>query len=100
MPIQVLLVEDTPGDVRLTMEAFRDANELMRMHVASDGVKSIPVFIVTNSEAAAEVSTSYQNGAKCSHREPVQWDAFEGLAKCICDLWMTTVKLPKQRQSG
>ena len=26
MPIQVLLVEDSPGDVRLTQEAFRDAN--------------------------------------------------------------------------
>jgi chemotaxis family two-component system response regulator Rcp1 len=100
MPIQVLLVEDTPGDVRLTMESIRDANELIRTHVASDGVKSIPVFIVTNSGVAAEVSTSYQNGTKCRHREPVQWDAFEALAKSIHDLWMTTVKLPKQRQSG
>ena len=26
MPIEVLLVEDSPGDVRLTQEAFRDAN--------------------------------------------------------------------------
>ena len=26
MPMQVLLVEDSPGDVRLTQEAFRDAN--------------------------------------------------------------------------
>ena len=27
MPIQVLLVEDSPGDVRLTQEAFREANQ-------------------------------------------------------------------------
>ena len=27
MPIEVLLVEDSPGDVRLTQEAFRDANK-------------------------------------------------------------------------
>ena len=27
MPIEVLLVEDSPGDVRLTQEAFRDANQ-------------------------------------------------------------------------
>ena len=26
MPIEVLLVEDSPGDVRLTQEAFREAN--------------------------------------------------------------------------
>ena len=30
MPIEVLLVEDSPGDVRLTQEAFRDANRSIR----------------------------------------------------------------------
>ena len=28
-PIEVLLVEDSPGDVRLTQEAFRDVNQLV-----------------------------------------------------------------------
>ena len=37
--IQVLLVEDSPGDVRLTQEAFRDAN--VTIHVASDGVQAM-----------------------------------------------------------
>jgi CheY-like chemotaxis protein len=41
MPIEVLLVEDSPGDVRLTQEAFRDANSLIRLHVASDGVEAM-----------------------------------------------------------
>jgi chemotaxis family two-component system response regulator Rcp1 len=41
MPIQVLLVEDSPGDVRLTQEAFRDANPSIRLHVASDGVEAL-----------------------------------------------------------
>jgi two-component system, chemotaxis family, response regulator Rcp1 len=41
MPIQVLLVEDSPGDVRLTQEAFRDANPLVHLHVASDGVEAM-----------------------------------------------------------
>jgi hypothetical protein len=27
--IEVLLVEDSPGDVRLTQEAFRDVNQLV-----------------------------------------------------------------------
>jgi CheY-like chemotaxis protein len=39
--IQVLLVEDSPGDVRLTKEAFRDANVGIRLHVASDGVEAM-----------------------------------------------------------
>jgi chemotaxis family two-component system response regulator Rcp1 len=41
MPIEVLLVEDNPGDVRLTREAFRDANRSIRLHVASDGVEAM-----------------------------------------------------------
>jgi two-component system, chemotaxis family, response regulator Rcp1 len=39
--IQVLLVEDNPGDVRLTREAFRDAKVHLDMHVAADGVEAM-----------------------------------------------------------
>jgi CheY-like chemotaxis protein len=39
--LEVLLVEDNPGDVRLTREAFHDANPAMRLHVASDGVEAM-----------------------------------------------------------
>ena len=39
--IEVLLVEDSPGDVRLTREAFRDADVSIRLHVASDGVEAM-----------------------------------------------------------
>ena len=41
VPLQVLLVEDSPGDVRLTQEAFREANPSVRLHVASDGVEAM-----------------------------------------------------------
>jgi chemotaxis family two-component system response regulator Rcp1 len=41
MPIHVLLVEDSPGDVRLTQEAFRDADSTIRLHVAFDGVEAM-----------------------------------------------------------
>ena len=41
MPIEVLLVEDSPGDVRLTQEAFRDANQSIHLHVACDGVEAM-----------------------------------------------------------
>jgi len=39
--LQVLLVEDSPGDVRLTREAFRDADPSIHLHVASDGVEAM-----------------------------------------------------------
>jgi chemotaxis family two-component system response regulator Rcp1 len=41
MPIEVVLVEDSPGDVRLTQETFRDANRSIHLHVASDGVEAM-----------------------------------------------------------
>jgi CheY-like chemotaxis protein len=41
MPVQVLLVEDSPGDVRLTQEAFRDANKAIQLHVVVDGVEAM-----------------------------------------------------------
>jgi CheY-like chemotaxis protein len=40
-PLEVLLVEDNPGDVRLTREAFRDAETPIQLHVASDGVEAM-----------------------------------------------------------
>jgi two-component system, chemotaxis family, response regulator Rcp1 len=39
--LEVLLVEDNPGDVRLTKEAFREANRSIHLHVASDGVEAM-----------------------------------------------------------
>ena len=39
--IELLLVEDNPGDVRLTMEALKDANVVNRLSVARDGVEAL-----------------------------------------------------------
>jgi CheY-like chemotaxis protein len=41
MPLEVLLVEDSPGDVRLTQEAFREAGTSINLHVATDGVAAM-----------------------------------------------------------
>ena len=41
VPIEVLLVEDSPGDVRLTREAFKDAKVHINLHVASDGIDAM-----------------------------------------------------------
>ena len=145
MPVEVLLVEDSPGDVRLTQEAFRDANRAIRLHVAEDGaeamtflrregphaaaprpdfilldlnlpkmdgrevlahikadnsLKTIPTVILTTSEESADIAKSYQLQANCYLTKPVQLDAFESLVKSINDFWLTTVRLPSQREDG
>ncbi len=40
-PIEILLVEDNPGDVRLTEEAMREAKMRNRLHVVEDGVEAM-----------------------------------------------------------
>ncbi len=40
-PINILMVEDNPGDVRLTQEALKDAALYLNMHVAKDGVEAL-----------------------------------------------------------
>lgn len=40
-PIEILLVEDNPGDVRLTREALRDSKLHNVLHVVEDGVEAL-----------------------------------------------------------
>jgi chemotaxis family two-component system response regulator Rcp1 len=40
-PIELLLVEDNPADVRLVQEALKDAKVLNRLSVAKDGVEAL-----------------------------------------------------------
>jgi CheY-like chemotaxis protein len=41
VPIEILLVEDNPGDVRLTREALKDARVRNHISVAMDGVEAM-----------------------------------------------------------
>ncbi len=40
-PIDILLVEDNPGDVRLTQEALKEAKVKNELHVVNDGVEAM-----------------------------------------------------------
>ena len=42
-PVEVLLVEDNPGDVRLTQEALKDGRVMVNLTVASDGVEALDI---------------------------------------------------------
>jgi CheY-like chemotaxis protein len=47
-PIEILLVEDNPADVRLTVEALKDARVRNRLHVARDGVEAMDMLRAKN----------------------------------------------------
>ena len=52
-PIEILLVEDSPGDVRLTREAFDDAKIANNLHVAPDGEAAIDFLMKRGEHAGA-----------------------------------------------
>jgi CheY-like chemotaxis protein len=137
--IEVLLVEDSPGDVRLTREALRDAKMHINLNVVSDGteamaylkreknhteaqrpdlilldlnlpkmdgrdvlkeikesegLKSIPVVILTTSASPVDVDRSYKLHANCYITKPVDLQGFIKVVQSIDNFWLSVVKLP------
>jgi chemotaxis family two-component system response regulator Rcp1 len=135
--INLLLVEDNPGDVRLTEEAFRRVNDRVRLHVAADGVeamaflrreglyaraprpvlilldlnlpkldgrevlslvkadaqlKTIPVLVLTMSDAPSDVRNCYQGRANCYLKKPLSLEEFQDLIVSLDRFWLTNVK--------
>jgi two-component system, chemotaxis family, response regulator Rcp1 len=117
MTLNVLLVEDNPGDVRLTLETFRDANKSVRLHLAANGVEAmaflrregthalaprpvlilldltIPIVILTTSDTESDITRSYQLQANCYLTKPVRLEEFENLVRSVNEFWLTRVKL-------
>ncbi|WP_088347699.1 MULTISPECIES: response regulator [Rhodomicrobium] len=52
-PIEVLLVEDSLGDIRLTLEAFKGANPSINLHVAMDGVEAMAYLLRQDAHSEA-----------------------------------------------
>lgn len=140
-PIEILLVEDSPGDVRLTREALSEARVSNRLHVACDGVeamqflrregkhadaprpdlilldlnlprmdgrqvlaeikadpnlKSVPVIVLTTSDAESDVLRSYNSHANCYLVKPVDVDRFFEQVRSLEGFWLAVVKFPPQ----
>ena len=53
MTLEVLLVEDSPGDVRLMREAFREAGTAINLHVVTDGVEAMTFLRQQGAHAAS-----------------------------------------------
>lgn len=138
-PIQILLVEDNPGDVRLTREAFKDGKVANTIHVVEDGeqalaylrkqgkyadavrpdiilldlnlpkkdgrevlreiksdqgLKQIPVVVLTTSASEEDVLRTYSDYANCYITKPISFDRFIVTVRSIENFWLSIVKLP------
>jgi len=141
-PVEILLVEDNPGDVRLTKEALREGKVYNNLHWAKDGVealeflrregkhakaprpdiilldlnlpkkdgrevleiiksddglKNIPVVVLTTSKAEEDVARSYALHANCYVTKPVDLEKFIVVVKSIDRFWLTVVTLPPSK---
>lgn len=56
-PVDILLVEDNPHDIEITLHAFRKQNLTASIHVARDGEEALD-FIFCKGKFAAEASAS------------------------------------------
>ncbi len=137
--IDILLVEDNPGDRRLTAEALKEAKIRNELHAVNDGaaamaflrrqceyvgaprpglvlldlnlpkmdgrevlkeikqdpdLKSIPVVILTTSEAEEDIVKTYESHAKCYITKPVDFEQFMKVVRSIQEFWVTIVQLP------
>ena len=57
-------------------------------------LRSIPVVVLTSSDAEKDISKSYQLGANCYVTKPVGLQAFQSIVRSIEGFWFTVVKLP------
>lgn len=57
-------------------------------------LKTIPVVILTSSDAEQDIVKSYQLGANCYVTKPVGLDGFQSIVRSVEDFWLTVVKLP------
>ncbi len=123
-PIEILLVEDNPGDVCLTREVLEEAMAFLRREgpytsaprpdlilldlnlprksgrevleeVKGDPqLKRIPVVIMTTSSDEKDILQAYNCHANCYVTKPVDLDQFLGVIRSIEHFWLTVVKLP------
>jgi chemotaxis family two-component system response regulator Rcp1 len=72
-----------------------DGREVLAYVKGDNALKSIPIIVLTNSDAEEDVVKSYQLQVSCYLKKPAQLDAFENIVKNLSDFWLTRVKLPQ-----
>jgi DNA-binding response OmpR family regulator len=78
-------------DLNLPKLGGREVLAEMKKH---DQLRSIPVVVLTSSDAEKDVVMSYKLGASCYVTKPVGLAAFQAIVKSIENFWFTVVKLP------
>ena len=72
----------------------KDGREVLAEIKQDPGLQTIPVVVLTSSDAEEDVLKSYQLHANSYIRKPVNLDSFMKIVSTVEDFWFTVVKLP------
>jgi CheY-like chemotaxis protein len=71
-----------------------DGDEVLQKMQADDDLKTIPVVVLTSSEAEEDIVRSYELNANAYLTKPVDFDGFLDVVDSIEHFWVSFVKLP------
>ena len=74
----------------------KDGREVLAEIKANDDLKSIPVVILSSSEADTDIAHCYNHHANSYIPKPVDLEQFTNIMRTIESFWFTTVKLPQE----
>jgi len=76
----------------------KDGRELLADIKSDENLKSIPVVVLTTSEAHTDIVKSYNLHANCYITKPVELEKFMKIVRVIENFWFGIVKLPSLKQ--
>jgi CheY-like chemotaxis protein len=72
----------------------KDGREVLRDIKADADLRSIPVVILTTSQAQSDIRRAYESYANCYIQKPLELDGFIEIVKSIHRYWLQTAELP------
>ena len=74
----------------------KDGREVLQEIKGDPALRTIPVVILTSSEAERDIAGAYALQANCYITKPVDLDQFITVVRSIEDFWFSIVKLPPE----
>jgi len=72
----------------------KDGREVLQEIKGDENLKTIPVVVLTVSDAERDINESYKLHANCYVQKPLDLCQFSRVTKSIQDFWLTIAKLP------
>lgn len=74
----------------------KDGRETLREIKLDENLRSIPIVILSTSDAEADIMKCYEYGANCYVTKPVGFVEFSKIVNTIEEFWFTIVKVPRR----